>query len=543
MSSHNGNGWKGLLPDYMGQGQMDRMSQLLGNAMSLRLGSMSGLVDERRSINDECGYKETKDITPQLFREMYDREPIASRVVEVMPDECWQQVPEVIEVEDSGTVTEFEEAWDTLPRSLTGESLYRGDGGNPIWEFLYRLDVMAGIGSYGVMLLGLDDGKELSDPVDGIDETGKSSIKVADRKLLYLRVFDQSIARISAYENGKGNPRRGQPLTYSLTLSDPSLQAQTGIGVEITEAQVHWTRVIHYAKNLLSSEVWGRSEMLSVWNPLVDIQKIRGGDAEGFWKASNPILNLGTHPQLGGDVEVDLDELKDQLEQIRNSLQRELITQGMAVQQLAPSVADPTSHLDAQIGHICIKKGIPRRVFEGSERGELASSQDAIAWNRRVTRTRNRQVTPKILVPFVDRLIAVGVLPSPEEYMARWPDAESETKLERAQIADARVGVMTKYLQGGVESLMAPHDLMTRELDYDDEEAESVLEEAADLKEEKDEEQAALQEEQAQVQADAMKQAGINPQQVPPNVPGQPPKIPGQVAKPSPFQKKPPQFQ
>lgn len=545
MPNSNRNG-RGLLPDFIAVNRGKKVLEMIENATTLRQGSIGSLFDTRRSINDECGYPETGKIDAKMYRDMWEREPIADRVVSVMPDYVWQQSPEVIEVEESDTVTEFEEAWDALPKQIMEDSLYEGDESNPIIEYLHRLDLLAGVGAYGVMLLGLDDGKELSEPAEGIGADGKmQGVKGGgDRKLLYLQCFDQYLAQIAAYETDRKNPRYGKPVSYNLTLSDPSLMTgDVGLGKNLTQVQVHWSRVIHYAKNRTSSDVWGRSEMLPVWNPLMDIQKVRGGDAEGYWRACYPGLSIESHPQLGGDVEWDLDDIRDDLEQFTNTMQRWLAISGASIKQLAPQIADPSAHLDALIGHICIKKGIPRRVFEGSERGELASSQDALDWMRKVRKVATRETTPCILVPFVSRLIAVGVLPTPKQWTAKWPEPQGLSKLEKAQVATARMDVMSKYLQGGVESLMVPHDLLTRELDYTDEEATAILDVAADLKEERDDEQAAQAEEQAKLQADAMKQAGVDPQQqqVPPNQgpPQGPPKPEQPSQKPNPFPPKP----
>src|SRR5690606_42007529 len=57
--------------------------------------------------------------------------------------------------------TPFEMAWDQLGRSLKNNSWHQDEEGNIIWEALARADTLSGIGHYGVILLGIDDGKEL----------------------------------------------------------------------------------------------------------------------------------------------------------------------------------------------------------------------------------------------------------------------------------------------------------------------------------------------------------------------------------------------
>ena len=52
--------------------------------------------------------------------------------------------------------------------------------------------------------------------------------------------------------------------------------------------------------------------------------------------------------------------------------------------------------------------GVPYRILVGSEEAKLASSQDKRTWNERVQKRRDNYLTPMVVRPFVDRLIALG---------------------------------------------------------------------------------------------------------------------------------------
>lgn len=133
-------------------------NEYIANVALSRQALFHKLLDPRRDTNQECGYKETRELTSDVFKDLFDRCEVANRVVELFPQECWQVQPSVYEDEDADVVTEFEEAWDNLPDGLRGKSWYQDEEGNPIWEQLKRLDVLSGIGHFGVMLLGIDDG-------------------------------------------------------------------------------------------------------------------------------------------------------------------------------------------------------------------------------------------------------------------------------------------------------------------------------------------------------------------------------------------------
>jgi hypothetical protein len=114
----------------------------VANVLSMRSQLLNKLFDPRRNIDDECGYPASEastsggitSISSEFYRNLYEREPIATRVVEVLPKESWQITPMVYEDEDPNVVTPFEEAWDSLSLSLRGEqSWYVGEEGHTLW--------------------------------------------------------------------------------------------------------------------------------------------------------------------------------------------------------------------------------------------------------------------------------------------------------------------------------------------------------------------------------------------------------------------------
>lgn len=447
--------------------------EMVANVAMSRQELMNRFLDPRRDTDKECGYLATSQLTATEYREMYDREPVAARVVELFPDECWSESPTVYESEDPEKETEFEKAWDEVSKNLLGgeESWYKTEKGASVWEYFHRADVMSGIGHFGVILLGFDDGKALNEPVEF--KPGAVS-----RKLLFMRVFDESMVQITTYETDQNNPRFGQPVKYNVTLNDPNVN-HSGIGLSIATVEVHWTRIIHLADNLLSSEISGAPRQRPNWNRLMDVKKVTGGSAEMYWRGAFPGLSIETHPQMGADITLDETSIKQQMSSYSNNLQRWLAIIGASVKSLAPQVVDPTAQIEAQIDQICIKLACPKRIFMGSERGELASSQDSRTWNRRLMFRQNLYLTPKVIVPFVNRLILVGVLPIPSEgFEVEWKDLNSLTDMEKATLAGLLTDALSKYVAGGVDVLIPPMDFLTRILGFEEVEALAIIEKA-----------------------------------------------------------------
>lgn len=436
----------------------NQFRHLVMNASSMRSRILRGLLDPRRDVYDECGYPDKDaEITPKDYRRLYDREGIATRVVSVLPNESWKAQPLIFETEELDSETAFEKDLRELTDTLRGESHYKRHEGNPLFEALKRVDVLSGIGRFGLLYFGIDDGE------DPATEVSKSSGR---RKLLYLRVFDESQIHISKFDEDPTSPRYGHPELYQVHI-------QNAENISTAKTRIlHWTRCLHVADNLMSSEIFGVPRMQPVYNRLYDLMKLYGGSAEMYWRGAFPGLSIETHPSLGGDVEIDLPSVRDNMENYMNGLQRYLAFSGLSAKSLAPQVVDPSPQIEVQLTAICILLGIPQRIFCGSERGNLASGQDDSTWNERLAYRRNLYLTPRLIVPFLDRAIALGLLAAPKKetgYTVVWPDLEALSEEEKANVANLHTDAIIKYINGGGENLITPEDFLRRILSMDPE--------------------------------------------------------------------------
>jgi hypothetical protein len=73
----------------------------------------------------------------------------------------------------------------------------------------------------------------------------------------------------------------------------------------------------------------------------------------------------------------------------------------------------------------------------------------------------NGYLTPRLIVPFIDRLIQLGVLPQPVEgYKVHWPDLAAMTDQEKASLAESRTRAFAQYVAGDVGNLIHPVDYL-----------------------------------------------------------------------------------
>lgn len=501
---------------------LNRMERLFDNvttglgrsALSERLG------DPRRDLDDECGYP-TGAIDPEHYRRLWERDPVANRAIRCLPEETFSIAPQIYEDESIETSTEWESAWNLFGRDLGGEKSHISPEEwecHPVIDEFALLDVLSGVGSYGVMLIGTDDGRDLSQPVEGVVEENSvpmdnadfkslpkndrgemilparpetravyrltNNVKANSRRLLFLHSLPESFCPITSWEINPTSPRHGLPLTYNVTVNDPGSN-RWGVGPPLGSWNVHWTRVLHVLDNPEHSKVFGAPRCRPILNRIHDLQKVYGAGGEGYWRGGFPGISYETHPQLGGDVNVNRRATRDELENYMNGLQRYLVGVGMTAKTLAPNVSSPKDFVAAAIEAICVALDIPMRIFLGSERGELASSQDDRRWKRKLRKRRTRHVSPRILYPGISRFVNLGLLPVPAKgFKVWWADDDSQTEPEKADVALKKTQAVVAYVAGQGDSLIAPTDYLSRVLGMDEAEAEEVIERAAEHVEE-----------------------------------------------------------
>jgi hypothetical protein len=132
---------------------------------------------------------------------------------------------------------------------------------------------------------------------------------------------------------------------------------------------------------------------------------------------------------------VEEKELRAQVDEYVHKMRRVLRTRGIKATVLGSDVADFRSPVLALISLIAGSAKIPQRILLGSERGELSSTQDRFNWDNRIRDRRLEYAGPFVVRQFVDRCIAVGILPSPAQYDVRWPEIKNLDDVQRADVA------------------------------------------------------------------------------------------------------------
>lgn len=409
------------------------LSDLLDRATLARRANLQFAGE--RDLTVVLGYKTV--LRYEDYYGKYQRQDIASRIVDMPPRATWKGAPWVTDTEDDAE-TPFVRDWTAIAKRLR------------VWNRLRRADRLAGIGRYGVLLIGLKDGRELGEEAGNVQ--GPDGV-------LYLAPYSERFAKIKTWETDHQSPRFGLPREYEITLSS-GIEDFRPAGAAGGKVTVHWSRILHIAEDLIENEVYGTPRLQRVYDRLDDLAKLAGGSAEIFWLIAAQILHINIDKDMRVQ-DADLEALDEQIQEVMHNLRRTLQTQGASVQAIGGEDVNPGQTYEMLRQLISAAADIPERVLFGSERGELASTQDQEEWHERIASRRTDYAEPVILRPLIDRLVQLGALSPPRDgqYEVQWPPLGEPTMDQRAQTAVRLAQAARTLSQDDPSQVVAPHEL------------------------------------------------------------------------------------
>lgn len=399
----------------------------------------------QRDVWNALGY--ILEPTYQIYDKLYERGDIAATIINAMPDECWRLTPSVVEAgKKTLTETDFEKRWKELAEE------YR------FFHYLHRADRISGIGEFGVIWLGFDKGEPNEPLREGSNIT-------------FLRPLARDCVEISKAERDVKSSRYGLPEMYSLTISDPV----SGSASSSRALDVHHSRILHIAEDCKNNDIFGTPRLKTILNRLHSLEMLAGGSAEMFWRGAFPGMVFNIDPDVQKDNS-SLTEAREHIDKFVHNLQRYMRLKGITVQSLSPEVANPRDHFDVQIALIAAAKGYPQRILVGSERGELASTQDESAWAKKLEGRRINYLEPFVLRKLVNKLIEVGSLPEPAGgYTVNWPDMREYSPKVKAETENLRATALYNYVRSpDAQAVMPPEMFLRKIMGFNDAEVEAV---------------------------------------------------------------------
>lgn len=442
---------------------------LVRNTMARMFGQTHGGV---RDTYAAFGYPQI--LTPEDFFRMYLRNGVASRVIRAYPQATWRDYP-LIRDEQGDSSKPQTKGKVNASFSKFVKSVEDFFDLHDVMHYLERADRLSSIGRFGILIMGFDDGGDLSTP-----------LPPGQHKLKYLSAYGEPRAGIESYEKDQNSERYALPTMYTVK-PESSLSGSTTT-VQPMAFRVHHSRVIHLAEFLDENEVLGTPRLMPVYNHIQDLEKVVGSGAETFWLNARGGMSIQADKDATIDEKV-LENMKQQAEEFEHQLRRIIALQGATAQMLTQTVADPKPNVEASLQLIAGGSAIPLRILIGSERGELSSEQDENNWAARIDERQKGYATPKLLNPFVQRMIDTGNIIRPSvSWWVEWPSSASLSPVQEADVKFKKTQALTSYANAPGASLIVPEQEFRTEFlglppesDYDLPEEEEIDETDIDL--------------------------------------------------------------
>lgn len=369
----------------------------------------------KHNLYFDFGYPTVVDFG--LLYETYTRNSIAKAAVTKTVAKTWETQPLLQERARDAGKPKPETRREALIRQWFDDLRF--------WQQLMECDRRALVGSYSGVILQLGDGKTWDKPVDTVPGGLDGLVKV-------IPAWEGQLS-VSQWDEDQTSRTYGEPVMFSFQ------EAAVGQQQKPRSVMIHRDRVVIWSDD---GTLNCRSALEAGINDLIDIEKIRGGGAEGFWKnaKSAPILEVDKEAKLaemakamGVKPEELVDKMNDQVQGWQQGFDKVLMVMGMKANSLPVTLpASPEQYFLVAVMCFAASFMIPLKILIGSQSGERASTEDAGEWARTNMSRRTNVVIPAIMA-VIRRLERFNILPE-RDWHLDWVDltaANDDQKADR----------------------------------------------------------------------------------------------------------------
>jgi len=389
---------------------------------------------KRTKLWDEFGYPE--QVTFDMLYRAYRRNSAAYAGVHKTLDSCWVDRPTIIEGEEA------DEAKKTTPWEKLVTALLKKH-----WAKIKDADRRNLVGRYSALLIQVKDGLDWNQPID-TEAVGRLGVAA----LVKLIPVWESQIKPGNFDTDSHSETYGQPVDYQFNEQPVGDDGTYGPARSIT---VHPSRVIVLAEGSEDENILSGIPLNEAgYNDLLDIEKSKGGSAEGFLKNASRQLGiafdketsmqaLNTEAVKGGYKDIG-DALNDKIARMNRGTDAALVMQAGQPSVLSVAPADPTPTWTVSANSYASTIQCPFNILFGKQTGSLASTEDKTAWAG--TCNERRQGFLKDLIErVIQRFWEVGIIAQPTsgEVSVTWSDLLSPGDTEKL----ANMGAMADVAQ------------------------------------------------------------------------------------------------
>lgn len=395
-----------------------------------------------RDLYEVLGYPKNPGFDE--YKGIYDRGDVGARIIKLPAEDTWKYPPVLSDSDqesDTDSDSESQSAFERDVKSLEQKT--------HCWQYIKRTDKLAGIGNYALLFIGVKEEGE----ADLSEELSPGSLNGPD-DISYFQPFAQD--SVEEWELGKdldltpNDEMYNKPVVYKIDFSNREESEQD-------LHRVHHSRLLHVpAGPRDESELKASPRLEPVLNRLIDLQKVVGASAEMFWSGASRIFQFDIDSEDAMDIPEDqMSQMDEEAQQLVHEMRQHIKTFDTDIEVIDGDDPDPTGVVDSILKFIAGATGIPQRILVGTERGDLASSQDKANWFGQVEMRQNNFVESAILRPFIGMMVDLGVLSDPKEeiYDVEWPNLFELTELEQAEVQKVRSEIWKNLATSGISTL------------------------------------------------------------------------------------------
>ena len=408
---------------------VNALSDAIGRQRMLYAGRNGNV--KRTKLWDEFGYPDT--LSFDNFYRQYRRGSTGFAAVHKLLDGCWVDKPTIIdgdEDKESKTTTAWEKAVTKLMKKH--------------WAKVKDADRRNMVGRYSALLIQVRDSRDWSQPID-VDVVKK----LGSKALVKLIPAWEPQVTPGNLDIDTWSETYGQPVSYQFN--------EQPIGDEGTyssprSVQVHPDRIILLCEGSEDENILSGIPLLEAgYNDLLDIEKTKGGSAEGFLKNASRQLATEFSEQVNVDALIKQakdagydklgDAMNDKVNKLNSGTDAALVTQGGKTSVLSVAAADPTPSWTVSANSFSSTIQCPFNIMFGKQTGNLASEEDKTAWANRCNERRWGFLSD-VITRLLERFWTVGIIepPTSGEVTLAWSDllapSEKEKLANMATMAD-----------------------------------------------------------------------------------------------------------
>lgn len=421
----------------------------MGRQRALYTGQFNGNT-KRTKLWDEFGYPDT--VSFDMLYRAYRRNSAAYAGIHKTLDSCWVDKPVIID----GPVADKakkETEWEKTVTKLLKKH----------WAKIKDADRRNMVGHYSAIILQIKDNRPWSEPVDF-----SLVAKLGEAALVKLIPAWESQIKPGSYDIDTLSDTYGQPINYTFNEQPVGDDGTYG---NVRSVTVHPSRVIILAEgsedeNMLSGIPLNEAG----YNDLLDIEKAKGGSAEGFLK--NASRQLGIHFDGQTDMKTIADQAKeagykdlgeamnDKISKLNRGTDSALVTQSGTTSVLSVAAADPTPTWTVSANSYSSTIRCPFNILFGKQTGNLASTEDKKAWAATCNERRNGWLS-WVLTVTIQRWCDIGMLSQPVngEITVDWSDLLAPGDSEKLDNMGKMADIAQKTQQAFGTSSVEPNEI------------------------------------------------------------------------------------